>query len=174
MRPFTDRAEALLRATPRVSVPLAELAVELGVEGDALAAALDADARFALVQPAAFPRLSALDEAERHAYATAFRAAGLEAAPSVVLTAPDPDPGGPVSVDRILRETVTRVLARSGDPVLAAAAERLRRAVVATDAIAGTAPSTTPPPGRSGPAPAPPRRRPTSPPRPPYPGSPRG
>lgn len=169
---LTDRAETHLRATRRVSVPLSELALALGADEARVRRALEPDDRFVVLGPTAIPELVPLPDTDRDAYAAAFRAAGLGSSATVALTAPpvDEEP----SVDAMLRRTVARVLARSADADLAAAAERIRRAVRATKGSDGRGRSTTPPPDPSAAPPAPPRRPPPSLRRPPYPGSRRG
>ena len=178
---LTDRAERLLRDGRRIAVPLPELAQRLGAQPDSLARALEDDDRFLIVPSAAPLDLTQLEPAERDAYATALRAAGVNTTPSVLLAEPatagdGSAPDAPVQL--LLRESVTRLLALSPEPNLAAAAERLRTALTAAVRPAcppcGTAPSTTPPPDPAGPARVPPRRRAPSHRPPPYRGSRRG
>lgn len=176
-RSLTDRVEELLNGTARVAVPVPEIAEALGTSPAALVALIEDDPRFLVIQPEAFPDLAMLPEVDRSAYGRALREAGVHGTPSIALrvaaSASDHD-----DVGLLLRDSVARLLVRSPEPALLAAAERMRRAV--TDVTkAGpdpveTAPSTTPLPDRSGQNRVPPRRRHSPPARPRYPGSRRG
>lgn len=174
---LTDRAEALLDATPQVALSLPELAGLLDTSTAALAAQLEGDDRFVLIQPTTFPDLSLLAEADRAAYGAALQEAGVHAAPSVALRTPA-DPGADCSLDLLLRNSVARLLALAPAEGLIAVTERMRMAVgeaiATTDDPAGTAPSTTPPPDPLAPGSALPRSRHRPRRRPPYPGSRRG
>lgn len=172
-RALADRVEELLNGTARVAVPVPEIAEQLDTSPASLAAQLREDTRFVLIQPAAFPDLAMLTEAERSAYSRALREAGVHGTPSVALRDFDTDRNG--DVDLLLRDSVTRLLVRSPEPALVAAAERMRRVVTAVTRSrpdsAEKAPSTTPAPDRTAGRRVPPRRR-RSPPAPPrYPGS---
>lgn len=175
--PLNDRAEAFLSEARRAVVPVPELARRLRAEPDTLARQLDDDPRFVLIRSIAFPDITVLPDIDRGACVRALEAAGVHVEPRVALAEPpDLPPDSPVEL--LLRNSVVRLLARSSDPALAAAAERLRSALAATVTPAedpdGTAPSTTPPPRPMPRGRAPPRRRVPSHPRPPYPGSRRG
>lgn len=179
--PLTDRAERLLRCARRVAIPLPELADRLRTESVALAAELDRDPRFILVDPTVRSDLSLLPPPDRDRYAAALSAAGVHTAVTVSLAAPVESASGS-AVEDLLRESVARVLSTSPEPALAEAAERLRGALREALSAAppaagperapdGTEPSTTPPHGRGGRGRVPPRRRTRSRRRPPYPGS---
>lgn len=168
---LSDRAEAILSAGQRLALSLTALARALGVSPEALAAQLQGDDRFIIIHPPTAPDFTLLTAADREAYTAALRAAGWADAPRVALAAP---PHGARSVDGLLRESLSRLLARTPEPALLAVAERLEEAVRAATGPGRAAPSTTPPPDPCGRDGAPPRRR--CPPRrpPPYPGSRRG
>lgn len=172
--PLTDRAEEILNRTTRVALSLPELARQLDTSPASLTAQLEADERFVLVRPTCFPDLSLLSDHDRRAYDTALHAAGVRSAASIALRAPA-GPGSGAAVDLLLRDSVTRLLARTPDEALVAAAERMRLALSqipdAAACPAGTARSTTPLPGPPAPASAPPPRRPSSGRRPRCPGS---
>lgn len=176
-RSLADQVEELLNGTSRVAVPLPDVARQLDTSPATLAALIRDDARFVVVEPATFPDLAMLPEADRAAYSRALREAGVHGTASVALRVPlEPLPPG--EVDLLLRDSVARLLVQTPEPALLAAAERMRQAV--TDVTrrrpdpAETTPSTTLPPDPPERNRAPPRRR-HSPPVPPrYPGSRRG
>lgn len=172
--PLTDRAEAILNSTGRVALSVHELAGRLDTSPATLTAQLEGDDRFVLIQPATFPDLSLLADRDRRAYDNALQAAGVHPAPSIALRAPVEE-GSRGSVDLLLRNSVTRLLAETPEEGLIAAAERMRLALSGIrDTRAcpvGTAPTTIPPPDPPGPPSAPPRRRRPPGHRPPYPGS---
>lgn len=172
--PLNERAEAFLTSARRVAVPIPELARRLGADPDSLTRCLDEDPRFVVMDPVVLPDLSHLPSAaDRDAYTRALVTAGVHVHPSVALAEPvSLPPGSPV--DLLLRNSVARLLARSSDPALAAAAERLRSALTASVDPGETDPSTTPTPDPPARARVPPRRRAPSRGRPPYPGSRRG
>lgn len=170
----TDRAAALLARAARAAIPVPELAGRLGQSPESLVRRLREDPRFVVIGPSPFPDLSLLPAAGRAAYEAALREAGLHGEPSVALAEPvEAGPGAPVGL--LFRDSVARLLARTAEPGLVSAAERLRAALAALattpDGPDGRAPSTTPPPDRPRPAPAPPRGRPPPPHPPRYPGS---
>lgn len=165
-----DRAAAILARADRAAIPLPELADRLGATADELRRHLNDDSRFVLVAAPPFPDLTTLAPGDRDAYAAALRQAGVLGEPCVALTDPD-DPGPVPPLDRLLRNSVARLLGRTADPALLAASERLRTALSGLGATpadsaplqpAGTAPSTTPLPGPHGSAKGPPRRLPPS------------
>ncbi len=180
---LTDRVRAILARSDRPAIPLPELASALGATADGLRHELDHDPRFVLVPPPPFPDLTTLSSADRATYEAALRRAGVQGEACVALAEPD-DPGPDPAVTRLLRDSVARLLARSADPALLAAAERLRQAlaeavptpavpapavpapavpapaVPTPAALVGTDPSTTPAPGPPAPGRAPPRGRP--------------
>ena len=173
----TDLTEELLKNAPRLGVPLSEIAHHLNIGAEALERQLERDARFLLLPTGTFPDLSLLPAKERDAYAAALRAAGLHGTPRVLLADPAaPAPGS--SIEVLLRDSVGRLLTRSPDPALAAAADQieevLRRFTPPPPEPDRTGPSTSPPPAQTGSERVPPRRRIPSPPRPRYPGSRRG
>lgn len=177
---LVDRAERLLSDARRIAVPLPELAARLGAEPSSLAPRLEEDHRFLLIHPITVLDLTLLPPADRDAYSAALQAAGMDTVPRVALAEPPDLPGRPV--ERLLRESVTRLLARSPEHGLAVAAERALAALTAVgspadppgDHSSGIDPSTTHPPGPPALARAPPRRPAPPPRRPPYRGSRRG
>jgi len=172
---LADRAAALLAESDRAAMTLPELARALGATRAELGRWLGDDARFVHVAPPAFPELTILPTVDGASYEAALQRAGVGRAPSVALAEPaDPGPGAAVAL--LLRDSVTRLLARTPDPALVAAAERVRPALAAATSPdpAGTAPSTTRPPDPPEPVRGPPRGRPQPRRRPPYRGSRRG
>ena len=157
---IVDSAIAVLRATPAVTVPIAELAAQLETLPEHLGEHLADDPRVLVVEPPAIPGLAATG-ARRAEYDRALRAAGLLGVRRVALVQRErPETGA--AVDALLRHTAVRLLAPH-DPGAARAADRTNRAVMAALRGAGALSTTRPPR---------PRQRPRDPPHPPRPEPP--
>lgn len=171
---LADRAAALLNDTSRVAMPLPQIARRLEVSPAAVIAQVQDDDRFVLIPPTAFPDLAMLPEDDRSAYDAALASAGVHGTPCIALREPLED-GTSDDVDLLLRNSVARLLGRTPEPSLLAAAERVRMAVTSLVAPrrdpVETDPSTTPLPDPIARRRDPPRRRRPPHPKPPYPGS---
>lgn len=144
--PLIDRAITFLGDSPRVALPVAELARRLGtVDPDGLARRLAGDPRLLLIEPPALPGLALLPADRQAAYERALRAAGLRSAPRVALLHRTPHPGAGVAA--LLRHTAAQLLTPGPDAeAVADAAERANRALLAALRGGAGAPSTTHPP----------------------------
>lgn len=152
---LSDRAAALIDAGRPVCLPLPDLARRLGTTPSHLAGLLEEDGRFVLVRPTLFPELALLPESERARYRAALLSAGVTSTLAVGLREPGEAPPD-ASVERLLRDSVSRLLTVSPEPDLLTVAEGTRQAVSSALLAAAdpgrTAPSTTPPRYPTGPA----------------------
>jgi hypothetical protein len=137
-----DLAADILAAARSVTVPLTELARRLGtLDADGLAARLDADPRFLVIEPAGFLHLAGLPDDRRAAYDRALRAAGVLGDRRVAWV-PSAAPAADADAVTLLVHITARLLsprpgpAKDADPgaaaVAIAAADRAGRVLAAT------------------------------------------
>ena len=158
--PIIDRVIAILHHTPRVAVPLTDLAARVPTgDIDGLARRIAREPRLLLVETPGLPHLSVHGPDRDAAYRTALRDAGLQPVRHVALRRRGPESDASSSrIAALLLETAARLLAPGpAADALVHATDRAHRAVLAT--AAEGPPSTTPPPGPR-PPPRTPRTRP--------------
>jgi hypothetical protein len=139
-----DRAALRLRTDGRVAMAMPELAVAIGADVSELEHRLRRDPRFLVLDRAcSLPGLDLWDTRHRRIYAAVLH--DLDEPPLVVLR--DPGASAPPGVADILRRTVLDLADAPHASSLASAAERSRAALEIVTPTAGTARSTTRPPG---------------------------